>query len=87
MKKYDSPYKDISIMDGIITDNGFVGVGSKWEEKRVGMLIKTKDLVSSEKEFNITDGNFVLRKSIKGRFVDLNKSETIEPVNLKEWKY
>ena len=87
MKTYNTPYKDISLMDGIITDKGFVAVGSHWQEKRSGILLNTKDLIFSEKEFNIQEGSFVVQKSKKGRFVNLNKKEIIKPVELKEFKY
>ena len=86
VKSYKNQYKDISLRDAIITDNGLIGVGSKWKEKRAGMLFNTMNLVESENKFNIIDGDFRLEKLGKGQFINLNKKETIEPVNLKEWE-
>jgi hypothetical protein len=81
IKIYEPPYQSISLMDGKNSERGLLLVGSCWDKKKVG--INTSNLKSAENEFIIINSDFVLQKSQKEKFINLNKVETISPVNLK----
>tara|TARA_B100000795_G_scaffold25648_1_gene17070 strand:+ start:1012 stop:2298 length:1287 start_codon:yes stop_codon:yes gene_type:complete len=83
IKIYEPPYQSISLMDGKNSERGLLLVGSCWDKKKVGILINTSNLKSAENEFIIINSDFVLQKSQKEKFINLNKVETISPVNLK----
>lgn len=84
IKTYESPYQSISLMDGHNSERGLLLVGSCWDKKKIGILINTSNFKSKENKFTIINSDFILKKSQKKNFINLNKVETIAPVKLKK---
>tara|TARA_B100001250_G_C19803708_1_gene792307 strand:+ start:831 stop:2129 length:1299 start_codon:yes stop_codon:yes gene_type:complete len=81
-------YRDISLADGLMTHNSFIGAGSCWNKKKSAMLITSEHLKGSDSDFEFLDINLSVKKTKnKEKWINLSKKEIIEPVRLKEWKY